>query len=164
MQELRSRPKRDLGHGAGDWTGRRSVQGGCRTLKSYDPAMDIDLSDLAQRVSASVASYVVPERDPLAVGSELPASWFSDGLGTMRSALVEPFWTQMRDLDPATGELIVLPVVVVADDDGSLVVFDPRTSDEFALAARDIDSDRTRGVDVVACGVRGDPVDCFLSR
>lgn len=111
-----------------------------------------------------MTSYVIPERDPLAVGSELPASWFSEGLGAMRLALVEPYWTQMRDLDPATGELIVLSVVVVADDDGSLVVFDPRTVSEFALAERDIDSDRIRGVDAVACGVRGDPVDCFLSR
>ena len=126
--------------------------------------MDIDLAHLAQRVSNSLGSYAIPKRDPLAVGSELPASWFSEGLAAMRLALVEPYWTQMRDFDPATGELIVLSVVVVADDDGSLVVFDPRTSSEFALAERDIDRDRARCVDVVACGVRGDPVDCFLSR
>lgn len=95
----------------------------------------------------------------------MPAEWFEAGLAEMRTSLVSPYWIQMRDLDPQTGELVILKVAVVADaGDGTLVAFDPTGEGEFVVAALDPDPVVTRGIDAVSCGFRGDAVECFLSR
>jgi hypothetical protein len=126
--------------------------------------MELDLASLANDVSEDLASYVVPARDGSELGSPLPDEWYAAGLAAMRSSLVPPYWTKMRDMDPVSRGLVILDVAVVADDaEDSLVTFDPAAG-EFVLASRDPDPDRTRAVDVVSCGVRGDAVGCFLSR
>jgi hypothetical protein len=127
--------------------------------------MAVDLTRLAQDVSEELRAYVVPQRDGTEVGSPLPAEWYATGLAAMRTSLVTPYWTEMRDLDPRSGQLVILKVVVVADDgDGSLVALDPLSDGEFVLAFRDPDPDEARNIGVVSCGVRGDAVGCFLSR
>ena len=127
--------------------------------------MELDLTRLANDVSEELAAYVAPPRDAAAVGSPLPGQWYATELAAMRTSLVPPYWTKMRDINPGSQSLVILDVAVVADDaEGSLVAFDPLAGSEFVLALRDPDLDRARAVDVVSCGVRGDPVSCFLSR
>ena len=127
--------------------------------------MELDLTSLGRDVTDEVNAYQVPAHDPAALGSPLPPEWFAAGLAEMRTSLVSPYWTRIRDMDPKSRELVILDVVVVADDRaGSLVAFDPAIRGEFVLAVRDPDADRSRGVDVVSCGVRGDVVGCFLAR
>jgi hypothetical protein len=127
--------------------------------------MEFDLARLAKDVSEELAAYVVPPRDPAAIGYPLPAEWYATELAAMRSSLIPPYWTEIRDIDPGSGELVILHVAVVADDaEGYLVAFDPLADGEFVLALRDRDPDRARGVDAVSCGVRGGAVGCFLSR
>lgn len=128
-------------------------------------AMELDLARLANDVSEELAACVVPPRDPAAVGSPLADEWYATELAAMRSSLVQPYWTKIRDIDPGSQSLVILDVAVVADDaEGYLVAFDPLADGEFVLALRDPDPDRARGVEVVSCGVRGDAVGCFLSR
>lgn len=126
-------------------------------------AMDLDLTRLAREVSEKLVKYEVPPRSGREVGYPLPDDWFASRLAAMNAALVAPYWTNMRDGDPKTDMLVVRHVVVVADEHGSLVAFDPSGEGTFVLALRDSDPDRDRGVDVVSCGVRGEAVDCFLS-
>jgi hypothetical protein len=134
-------------------------------LTAMVEAMELDLARLANDVSEELAAYVVPPRDAAAVGSPLPDEWFATELAVMRSSLVPPYWTKMRDIDPGSQTLVILDVVVVADDaERSLVAFDPLADGEFVLALRDPDPDGARGVDVVSCHVRGDAVGCFLAR
>ncbi len=127
--------------------------------------MELNLARLAKDVSDELAAYVIPQRDVAAVGSPLPDEWYATELAAMRSSLVAPYWTKMRDIDPASQSLVILDVAVVADDgEGSLVALDPIGDSEFVLAVRETDPDRARRVEVVSCGVRGDAVGCFLSR
>ena len=127
--------------------------------------MDLDLVHLAAKVRASVDTYVAPERHAAALGEALPVEWFETGLAEMRASLVSPYWIQMRDLDPTSGKLVILRVVVVADaGDGALVAFDPVAEGGFVVAALGLVPDVARGIDAVSCGFRGDVVECFLSR
>ncbi len=126
--------------------------------------MDVDLARLAQDVREELDGFVVPAPDPTALGAPLPLEWYASELAEMRKSLVTPYWAQIRDLDPDTRCLVILKAVVVADDEGNLVAFDPQAQGEFVLALRDPDPDRVRGADAVSCGVRGDAVGCFVSR
>lgn len=127
--------------------------------------MEVDLAQLADDVRDGLAAYEIPERHPDALGTPLSPEWYKGRLAEMRAALVNPRWIRMRDQDAKSGLLVILDVVLVADDgDGSLVVFDPQADGEFALAVRDPDQVLSRGINVVSCGVRGDAVGCFLSR
>jgi hypothetical protein len=127
--------------------------------------MEVDLESLARQVRDVLDAYVIPEPHLAALGTPLHDAWFAAELAAMKAALVAPFWTKMRDLDPQTGKVVILRVAIVAEDsDGYLVAFDPLTKAEFVLASREIDPEATRGVDAVSCGVRGDAVGCFLSR
>ena len=126
-------------------------------------AMKMDLSYLRRRVAVGLDTYRVPEHPENALGTALPPEWYAERLATMKAALVQPTPTTMRDVDPASGALVVLDVVIVVDDgEGGLVAYDPAT-DDYVLVVRDTDRDRSRGVDIVSCGVRGDVVDCYLS-
>lgn len=128
----------------------------------YPYMMEITHSDLARKVKAELDAFVVPAHHPEALGSALPPSWFSDRLVRMRAALVPPRFARIRDLDEETGQLIIVDVVIVADDeDGIIVAYDPKAGG-FVLATPDLDRDQIRGVDIVSCGVRGEVVDCFL--
>lgn len=127
--------------------------------------MEVDFESLARQVRDRVDAYAIPEPHPAALGAPLPDAWYAAELSAMKAALVAPYWTKIRDLDPQSGKLAVLSVAVVAEDsDGYLVAFDPLTTAEFVLAYREIDPESARGIDAVSSGVRGDAVDCFLSR
>ena len=128
-------------------------------------AMEVDLVRLAEEVREELDAFVTPSPNPAALGTPLPPEWYAMELAAMRKSLVPPYWIQMRDLDPSLGRLVILNVVVVADDgDGTLVAYDPQNQGEFVLAQRGADPDAERGVGIVSCGVRGDVVGCFLSR
>lgn len=128
--------------------------------------MATDLASLADDVVAAINAFSIPgSHPPAALGAPLPPEWYETSLAEMRTALVSPYWIEMRDIDPKSKALVILKVAVVADDgDGSLIGFDPNGQGEFVLALRDTDPDSARGIDVVSCGVRGDSVGCFLSR
>jgi hypothetical protein len=129
----------------------------------YPQMMEITHSDLLLLVEAEIDSYVAPEHHSEAMGSALPSSWFSDRLAEMRAVLVPPLAAKIRDLDEETGQLVIVDVVIVADDEeGTIVAYDPK-ADSFVLVARDPDRDQIRAVDYVSCGVRGSAVDCFLA-
>jgi hypothetical protein len=126
-------------------------------------AMDLDLNDMAGRVRRELDAYAVPKLHPAALGHPLPKEWIEGRLAAMRQALVEPRWIKIRDTDPLSNGLLVLDVALVAaEEDGTLLVFDPQGG-EFVLAQRDQDPDPVRAVNAVSCGVRGDAVGCFLS-
>lgn len=125
--------------------------------------MESSLSELRQKVQAELDDYEIPEPHPEAVGLPLPSSWFSGRLAEMRAALVMPHASKIRDCAEDTGELVIVDVAIVADDgQGTIVAYDP-AADTYVLASIDPDPDKARGVDVVACGIRGTAVDCFLS-
>lgn len=125
--------------------------------------METPHSQLRQKVLAELDAYEVPEPHPEAMGLPLPPSWFSDRLAEMRTALVMPRAAKIRDGAEGTDELVVIDVVIVADDgQGTIVAYDPQ-ADTFVLATPDPDPDKIRGVDAVSCGIRGSAVDCFLS-
>ena len=124
--------------------------------------MDIDLTKLGAEVADQLARFVAADRKG-ALGEELPKGWEENQLSDMQSALVPPYIARLRDCDAGGALVILLAAVVVDDAAGSLVLYDP-SADEFVLAVRDLDPDRARAVDVVSCGVRGNAVDCFLSR
>lgn len=125
--------------------------------------METGLNDLRCRVAFDLDVYRVPEHPENALGAALPPEWYAERLASMKAALVQPTPATIRDADPATGELVVLDVAIVVDDgEGGLVAYDPATYD-YVLVVREADRDRSRGVDIVSCGVRGDVVDCYLS-
>ncbi len=127
--------------------------------------MEVDLARLAKQVNEELDAYVAPVPHPSTLGTPLSEAWYATELAAMRSSLVAPYWTRLRDLDHQSGELVILDVAVVADDgEGYLVALDPIANGEFVLALRDPDPETSRGIDAVSCGVRSDAVGCFLSR
>jgi hypothetical protein len=77
----------------------------------------------------------------------------------MRSALVAPYWAEIRDAFEQVSSHTGLrrKCAVVADDGcGSLLVFDPMQND-FLLAV-------PQECGLVSVGVRGDAVGCFMAR
>ena len=75
----------------------------------------------------------------------------------MRSALVEPYFTDAIWFDAAANERISRPVAVVAEDDQGHVVALDIQGDEFELLRRADGS-------LLSMNVRGDAVGCFLAR
>lgn len=125
--------------------------------------METTHSDLRRKVQEELDAYQVPEPHPEAVGSPLPMSWFTGRLAEMRTALVMPCAAKIRDCAEGTGELVIVDVVIVADDgQGTIIAYDPQ-ADTFVLATTDPDPDQIRSVDAVSCGIRGSAVDCFLA-
>lgn len=142
-----------------NWT----VDRGVRRATWYTSAMQMTHIDLWQKVAAELDGYSAPEPHPEAIGSHLPPSWLSGRLAEMRTALVMPRAAKVRDCVEETGELIIVDVMIVADDgEGTIVAYDLQ-ADTFVLASIDPDPDQTRAVDAVSCGVRGSAVDCFLA-
>lgn len=125
--------------------------------------METPFSELRQKVQAELNNYKTPEPHPETVGLPLPPSWFSGRLAEMRAALVMPHASKIRDCVEGTGELVIVDVAIVADDgQGTIVAYDP-AADTYVLATNYPDPDTTRDVNIVACGIRGTAVDCFLS-
>jgi len=123
--------------------------------------MTIDPSLLKDRLRRDLDMFSVPDVHT-GVGLPLSTEWYAVHIEMLRNSLVEPYHTSMRD-EGFGGDVVVLPVIVVIDDaEGALVIFDP-AADEFALAIRSPDPVPARGVELVACGIRGNPVDCFLA-
>lgn len=123
--------------------------------------MATDFDQITVRIQRSIESFS-PPAEHVGFGIELGREWFVDQLNDLKASIVHPFFAEMRD-DFGDG-LVVLPVIVVADDSaGTVIAFDPK-ADEFVLANREVDPVATRSADLVSCGVRGDVVDCFLSR
>ncbi len=132
-------------------------------LTRYTNAMETIHLELRQKVQAELDAFEAPQVHSQAIGLPLPPSWFSERLAEMRIALVMPHTAKIRDCVEGTGEIVIVDVVVVADDgEGTIVAYDPR-ADTFVLATADPDPDCSRGVDAVSCGVRGSAVACFLS-
>lgn len=134
-----------------------------RSILPYFKMMENLHSELQRRVGAEIEAYIAPVHPQDAAGSALPQSWFADRLTEMRTALVLPYNAKIRDVDDITAEVIIKDVIIVVDDGvWTIVAYDPQAR-IFILAARDTDSDRFRGVDAVAIGIRGSAIDCFLA-
>jgi hypothetical protein len=111
----------------------------------------LDLSDLRRKVELEIEVYVyeVP-------GGSIGSPWSTDKverhLHAFRNALVEPYWTDIVDVDKQKKRC-----VVVADDKkGYLVVFEPEAK-QFVLVME-------KGDGLIGFGVDGDAVGCFLAR
>jgi hypothetical protein len=114
------------------------------------------LADVAARVRGEIDAFVLPEPHPDQLGAPLPPEWFAAGLEAMRAALVEPYFL-IADGDGRYPEKGALRVVIVAEDDETLLAFDPDPEGDFALIFR---SAARFGLSPI----RGGAVDCFLSR
>jgi len=118
------------------------------------------LTSLRRRVVVELETFVyrVP---PDAVGNAMAHGAVSAGLSDLRESLVEPYWVDVEIRD--TFEQVSSEhgprrrcAVVANDRRGIFLLWDPINSDFFL--AQEI------GGTLTSFGVRGDAVDCFLSR
>lgn len=118
--------------------------------------MSVDAASVAKRVRKEIEAFrVPPERDPLALGSPLPAEWFERELAGMRAALVEPYAIRISDgRRPQDGSR---QVWIVAEDTDILLAFDPDPEGDFALIFR-------KAAQPGLSPLRGDAVGCFMAR
>lgn len=120
----------------------------------------ISLAGICQRVVTEIDTFVVPTPRPDQLGEPLPAEWFSRQLDEMRAALVEPYLVEI-DADGRFPGGISKPlprrVTIVAEDDFCLLAYDPDPDGDFALIFK---SASGFGVSPI----RGEAVDCFMSR
>ncbi|WP_084277766.1 hypothetical protein [Novosphingobium sp. B1] len=120
----------------------------------------ISLADIRQKVLMEIETFVVPDPSPDQLGEALPTEWFLQQLDEMRAALIEPYLTEI-DGDGRFPRSLPKPVprrvVIVAEDENILLAYDPDCDGDFALIFKSASG----------CGVspiRGDAVDCFMSR
>jgi hypothetical protein len=109
------------------------------------------LAELRRKVELEIDEYVyeLPEG---AIGNPWPPDKVEEHLRAFRTALVEPYWTDVIDDDKQRK-----CCVAVADDKkGYLVVFEP-DAQKFMLVMQ-------KGNDLISFGVDGDAVGCFLAR
>jgi hypothetical protein len=115
------------------------------------------LANVAARVRAEIDAFVLPEPHPDQLGAPLPPEWFAAELNAMRAALVEPYFL-IADGDGRYPEKkSALRVVIVAEEDETLLAFDPDPEGDFALIFQ---SAARFGLSPI----RGGAVDCFLAR
>jgi hypothetical protein len=114
------------------------------------------LEQIAEDVRAEVQSYVPPPPHPLQLGTPLPVEWYEQQLSEMRTALVEPYVLEVLG-DGRETEEHARSVVIVAEDAEVLLAYDPDPEGDFALIFR-------QAARLILSPVRGDAVDCFLSR
>ena len=119
--------------------------------------MMIDIQAVAERVRRELDDYEVPPHDPQAIGSALPSEWFRDGLASMRNALIDPYWAQIQAGGFDETEIFRQVLVVVDDQQSTLLAFDPNIEGDFSLLRRSMGT-------LYGCHVRGDAVGCFLAR
>lgn len=133
-----------------------------QTLTIAD-AMDSADNDLFQglrrELEHDIASYVY-ENPENAIGTPLSADHVRALLNSMHASLVEPRWEEVNICNTSqqalAGKGVMRKCVTMAQEDGYVLVFDP-VDHEYHLAWRGINGLGT-------WGVRGDGVDCFLSR
>lgn len=120
----------------------------------------ISLASIRQQVVTEIETFAAPVPRPDQLGELLPAEWFSQQLDEMRAALIEPYLVEI-DGDGRFPEGIPKPVprqvVIVAEDNDVLLAYDPDPEGNFALIFK---SASGFGVSPI----RGDAVDCFMSR
>ena len=114
------------------------------------------LANVAARVRKEIEAFVTPEPHPDQLGRALAPEWFADQLEMMRAALVEPHFFEV-DGDGRYPERGARQVVIVAEDEETLLAFDPDPEGDFALIFRS-------AACLVPSPIRGNAVDCFLSR
>lgn len=120
----------------------------------------MDLIALRASVENEIENFVYEVR-PEAIGQRLPQEWVDAQLATMRDALVQPIWRDIRIQDSyeqviGKAECEIRPCVLVADDrEGCELYFDP-AQENFVLAYS--------GNPPVTFNVRGDAVGCFMAR
>lgn len=120
----------------------------------------ISLADVRQRVATDIDTFVVPAPSSDQLGEPLPAEWFSQQLDEMRAALVEPYLVEIDGDGRFPGGMpkpVPRQVVVVAEDADILLAYDPDPDGDFALIFK---SASGFGVSPI----RGEAVDCFMSR
>lgn len=120
----------------------------------------ISLADIGQQVVTEIDTFVVPAPRPDQLGEPLPAEWFSQQLDEMRAALIEPYLVEIDGDGRFPGGIpkpVPRRVVVVAEDDDILLAYDPDPDGDFALIFK---SASGFGVSPI----RGEAVDCFMSR
>lgn len=111
----------------------------------------MDLIEIRQQVEREIDeyAYAVPEES---AGKAWSADKVGQNLRAFRSALVQPYWTQIVDDDKQTKRC-----VVIADEKkGTLLVFEP-DAQKFMLAMQ-------KESGLISFGVDGDAVGCFLAR
>jgi hypothetical protein len=116
----------------------------------------MNLLSLRSRVEAEISSYVY-EHHPEALGTSLSTDFIEAERAKLRSCLVDPHWVTVAWHEFNDDNTITLRCVVVAEDGGSLVGFDPG-HDDYILIWRD-------GADLKGFGIRSDTaIECFISR
>jgi hypothetical protein len=120
----------------------------------------IFLADVSQLVVTEIETFIVPNPRPDQQGEALPAAWFTQQLDEMRAALIEPYFVEIEGDGSFPGSIpkpVPRRVVIVAEDDGIFLAYDPDPDGDFALIFK---SASGFGVSPI----RGDAVDCFMSR
>jgi hypothetical protein len=113
------------------------------------------LARAAERIRREIEDFVPPEPHPDQLGTPLPPEWFASELDKMRAALLEPY--VIVEGDDARPDCDGLRVVIVAQDEETLLAFDPSPDGDFVLIFR-------RAAGVWLSSIRGGAVDTFLSR
>jgi hypothetical protein len=115
------------------------------------------LAQVGARARGEIDDFVPPQAHPDQLGAPLPPEWFTAELDAMRAALVEPYFLIVSGDGRYPEKKGAFRVVIVAEDDGTLLAFDPDPEGDFALIFR---SAARFGLSPI----RGGAVDCFLSR
>jgi hypothetical protein len=120
----------------------------------------ISLADVGQQVVTAIEAFVVPAPHPDQLGEPLPAEWFVQQLDEMKAALIEPYVVEIDGdgrFPGSTPKPVPRRVVIVAEDDDILLAYDRDPDGDFALIFK---SASGFGVSPI----RGEAVDCFMSR
>jgi len=132
-----------------------------RAVSNPEPdAADKDFFErLRRELEHQILDYVY-EVPAGATGVPLPDDVIRDYLNSMRLCLVEPRWEEANICNTSeearTGVGVKRMCVTMAEDEGYVLVFDP-VDDKYHLAWR---SDNGLGT----WGIRGNGVECFISR
>ncbi|MCJ2178881.1 hypothetical protein [Novosphingobium album (ex Hu et al. 2023)] len=120
----------------------------------------ISLADVRQQVVAEIETFVVPTPRPDQLGESLPTEWFSQQLDEMRAALIEPYLAEIDGDGRFPGGIskpVPRRVIIVAEDDDIFLAYDPDPDGDFALIFKSASG-------FGLSPIRGEAVDCFMSR
>lgn len=120
----------------------------------------ISLADIGQQVVTEIETSVVPAPRPNQLGEQLPAEWFSQQLDEMRAALIEPYLVEIDGDGRFPGGIpkpVPRQVIIVAEDNNIFLAYDPDPDGDFALIFKSASG-------FAVSPIRGEAVDCFMSR